>query len=238
MGKVATQPLPPRASPPLPRGGKRQKCPTSGQCGYITPTARGVPTASERRGQNQRWPTGGQRGYITPTALGSPSLQSGGHKQGWPTSGQGATSALPPRVSPPLGAESEVAPARGAHRSRAGGGGGVESEVAHSWARWLHGPATWGVRPTSERRADSEVAHKWARWLRNPCHLGSTHRFKAGGAESEVAYKWARWLHNPYRLGGSAPLQGGGQNQRWSISGWRHNPCRPGVPTASERGAE
>ena len=74
--------------------------PTIGQGGYITPAARGVPTASEggaesemahkwgrwlhnpcrlRRspplrsgGQNQKWPTSGQRGYIIPAAWGVP----------------------------------------------------------------------------------------------------------------------------------------------------------------------
>ena len=34
--------------------------------GYMTPTAEGVPTASER-GANHKWPTNGQGGYITPT---------------------------------------------------------------------------------------------------------------------------------------------------------------------------
>ena len=98
MGKVATEPLPPRGSPPFPSGGKNQRWPTCGQGGYITTAAWGVPTASGRRlesqvahkwarwlhnpwclggghrfsagGQNQRWPTSGQRGYLTPSAFG------------------------------------------------------------------------------------------------------------------------------------------------------------------------
>ena len=48
VGKVATYPLPPRGSPPLQSGGQNLKWPTSGQGGYITPTAWGVPTASQR----------------------------------------------------------------------------------------------------------------------------------------------------------------------------------------------
>ena len=48
MGKVATKPLPPGWSPPLHRRGQNQRWPTSGQGGYITPVAWGVPTASER----------------------------------------------------------------------------------------------------------------------------------------------------------------------------------------------
>ena len=48
MGKVARQPLPPGGSPPLQTGGQNQKWPTSGQGGYITHAAFGVPSASDR----------------------------------------------------------------------------------------------------------------------------------------------------------------------------------------------
>ena len=43
VGKVVTLPLPPRGYPPLQRGGHNQRWPTSGQGGYITPAAWGVP---------------------------------------------------------------------------------------------------------------------------------------------------------------------------------------------------
>ena len=87
-------------------GDQNQKWPTSGQGGYITLAASGVPTASERGdririgpqvgkvatsplpprgspprhsgGQIQKWPTSGQGGYITPAAWGSPQLKAGG----------------------------------------------------------------------------------------------------------------------------------------------------------------
>ena len=49
VGKVATQPLPPRGSPPLQSGGQNQKWPPCGQGGYVTPATWGIPTASERR---------------------------------------------------------------------------------------------------------------------------------------------------------------------------------------------
>ena len=39
--------MPPGGSPPLQSGGQNQKWPTSGQGGYITSAARGIPTASE-----------------------------------------------------------------------------------------------------------------------------------------------------------------------------------------------
>ena len=53
MSKVATQPLPPGGSPPLQSGGQNQKWPTSGQGGYITPAAWGVPTASEQGAESE-----------------------------------------------------------------------------------------------------------------------------------------------------------------------------------------
>ena len=53
VGKVATQPLPPRGSPPLQSGGQNQKWPTCGQGGYVTPAASGIPTASERGAESE-----------------------------------------------------------------------------------------------------------------------------------------------------------------------------------------
>ena len=103
-------------SPRLESGGQNQRWPTSGQGGYITPAAWGVPTASERGG-NHRWPTSGQGGYITRAAGGVPTATK-------------------------RGAESQVAHkwARWLHNPRRMGGsprlqsGGAESEVAHKWA--------------------------------------------------------------------------------------------------------
>ena len=48
MGKVATYPLLPRGSVALQSGRQVQEWPTSGQGGYITPAAKGVPTALGR----------------------------------------------------------------------------------------------------------------------------------------------------------------------------------------------
>ena len=50
--------MPPWGSPPFQSGGQKQKWPTSGQGGYITPAALGVPTASERGAESkvaQKW---------------------------------------------------------------------------------------------------------------------------------------------------------------------------------------
>ena len=53
MGKVATYPLPPGGSPLLQSAGQNQRWPPSGQGGYITPAARGVPTASKRGAESK-----------------------------------------------------------------------------------------------------------------------------------------------------------------------------------------
>ena len=53
VGKVATSPLPRRGSPTLESGGQNQKWPTSGQGGYITPAASGIPTASKRGAKSE-----------------------------------------------------------------------------------------------------------------------------------------------------------------------------------------
>ena len=128
-------------------------------------------------------------------------FRAGGRIRGGPQVGKVATSPLPPGG---VSTASEW---------------GVESEVAHKWARWLHNPCRLGGVPTvSERGAESKVAHKWGRWLHNPCRLGGPTASEQG-AESEVAHKWARWLHNPCHLGGSRTLHSGGHNQRWPTSG-------------------
>ena len=116
-GKVATQNLPPRGSPPLQTEGQNQKWPTSGQGGYITRAAYGVPSASQRGAQSEvahkwarglhnpcrlegplRFTAGGtirsgpQVGKVATSPvppMGSPPLHSGGHNQKWPTSGHG-----------------------------------------------------------------------------------------------------------------------------------------------------
>ena len=66
MGKVATEPLPPEGSPPLQSGGggQNQRWSASGQGGYITPAAWGVPTASERGGGAGRIRGGPQVGKV------------------------------------------------------------------------------------------------------------------------------------------------------------------------------
>ena len=45
--------MPPRGSPPLQSGGQNHKWPTCGQGGYITPTAWGSPSASQRGAESE-----------------------------------------------------------------------------------------------------------------------------------------------------------------------------------------
>ena len=163
MGKVATSPLPPRGSPPLQRGEQNQKWATSGQGGYITPAASGIPTASERGAKSEvahKW----ARWLHNPCRLGDPHrFKVGGKIRSGPQVGKLATSPLPPRGSPPLqtGEQNQKWPTSGQ-------GGYIT-------------PAASGIPTASKRGAKSEVAHKWARWLHHPCRLGDPHRFKAGG---------------------------------------------------------
>ena len=159
VGKVATQPLPPWGSPPLQSGGHNQKWPTSGQGGYITPAALGIPTASKRGARSQvahKWAAA----LGIPTAAKRRAESQVAHKWArWLYS--------PCHLGDP-------------HLLRAGGGGENQRWCTSGQGGYIT-PAAWGIPTASERGAKSEGAHKWARWLHNPCPLGDAHRFRAGG---------------------------------------------------------
>ena len=119
VGKMATSPLPYRGSPQLQSGGQKQKWPTSGQSGYLTPAVSGIPTASERGAKSEvahKW----AKWLPHPCRIGDPHrFRAGGQSQKWPTSGQNGY--LTPAVSGiPTASER-----------------GAKSEVAHKWAKWL-----------------------------------------------------------------------------------------------------
>ena len=107
--------------------------------------------------------------------------------------GKVATSPLPPRGSPPLqsGGQNQKWPINGQ--------GGYITTAAP------------GIATASERGAKSQVAHTWAMWLHHRCRLGDPHGFRAGGVKSEVAHKWARWLHHHCRLGDPHGFRAGGK---------------------------
>ena len=113
-------------SPHLQSRGQNQKWPTSGQGGYITPTASGIPTASERGAKSEvahkwaRWLHNHRR------LRGTPPLQCWGQNQKWPRSGQGG-------YITPAASGIPTASQRGA-----------KSEWAHKGARWLHNPCRLG----------------------------------------------------------------------------------------------
>ena len=127
------------------------------------PCRSGIPTASERGAKSEvahkraRW-------LNHPCRLGDPHrVKAGGKIRSGPYMGKVATSPLPPRGSPPLqsGGQNQKWPTSGQ-------GGYIT-------------PAASGIPTASERGAKSEVAHTWAGWLHHPCRLGDPHRFKAGG---------------------------------------------------------
>ena len=220
LGKVATSPLPPRGSPPLKSGGAKSEVAHKWARWLHHPCRLGDPHRLKAGGRNQKWPTSGQGGYITPAASGIPTASERGAKSEVPQVGKVATSPLQPRGSAPLksgGAKSQVAhkwarwlhhPCRlgDPHRFRAGGkikSGPQVGKVAtsplpprgspllksggpnHKWPTSGQGGyitrAASGIPTASQRGAKSEVAHKWARWLHHPCRLGDPHCFKAGG---------------------------------------------------------
>ena len=163
VGKVATFPLPPGGSPPLHSGGQNHRWPASGQGGYITPAACGVPIGSQWGAEAEvarKW----ARWLHNPCRPGGPHrFSSGGRIKGGPQGGMVATSPLPPWGSPPLQSRGQN------QRWPTSGQGGYIS------------PPALGVPTASEWEAQSEVARKWARWLHNPCRPGGTRRFRAGG---------------------------------------------------------
>ena len=71
MGALASCPLPHGGSPTLHIGGQKEKWPTSGCIGYLTPAVWGVPR-HHSGGQNEKWPTSGRIGFLNPAVLGVP----------------------------------------------------------------------------------------------------------------------------------------------------------------------
>ena len=221
LDKVATSPLPPRASPPPQSGGQNQKWPTSGQGGYITPAASGIPTASKRGAKSEvahKW----ARWLHHPCRLGDPHrFRAGGKIRSGPQVGKVATSPLPPRGSPPLqsGGQNQKWPTNGQ-------GGYIT-------------PAASGIPTASEGGAKSEVAHNWTRWLHHPCRLGHPHRLKAGG-KIRSGPQVGKVATSPLPRRGSQPLQSGGRARKWPTSGQGGyiTPAASGIPTASKGGAK
>ena len=221
VGKLATSPLPYRGAPPLQSGGQNQKWPTSGQGGYLTPAASGIPTASERGAESElahvwaRW-------LLNPCRLGGPlRFTAGGRIRSGPQVGKLATSPLPYRGAPPLQS------------------GGQNQKWPTSGQGGYLTPAVSGSPTAAERGAKSEVAHKWANWLPHPCRIRDPHRCKAGG-KIRSGPQVGKLATSPLPYPGSPLLQSGGGNQKWPTSGQIGylTPAVSGIPTAAERGAK
>ena len=225
-GKVATSPVPSRASPPLQSGEKNQKCPTYGLSGYVTPAVSGSPTAAERGEKTEvahlwakwlrhpcrlrdphRFRAGGKIrngplvGKVATSPLpsrGSPPLQSGGKSRRGPQVGRVATSPLPSRGSPPL---------------QSGGGGGGEIKSG----------------PEAGKVATSPLPSRGS----PPLQSGGGGGIKSGPEAGKVAT-------SPLPARESPPLESGGQNQKWPTSGQSGYviPAGSGIPTAAEQGGE
>ena len=221
LGEMATSPLPYRGSPPLQSAGQNQKWPTSGQSGYLTPAVSGIPTASEPGAKSEvahKW----AKWLPHPCRIGDPHrFRAGGRIRSGPQVGKLADSPLLYRGSPPLQS------------------GGQNQKWPTSGRNGYLTPAVSGIPTASERGAESEVAHKWAKWLPHPCRIGDPHRFRAG-AKIRSGPQLGEMATSPLPYRGSPPLQSGGQNQKWPTSGQSGylTPAVPGIPTASERGAE
>ena len=280
VGKVATSPLPPGGSPPLQSGGTESELAHKWARWLHHPCRLRGPHRFSAGGQNQKWPTSGQGGYITPAASGVPSASERGDRiRIGPQVGKVATSPVPPGGSPPLqsgGTESEVAhkwarwlhhPCRlgGPHRFRAGG-------QNQKWPTSGQGGyitrAAWGVPTASERgdrirsgppvgkvatsplpprrspplqsgHTESEVAHKWAWWLHHPCRLRGPQRFRAGD-RIRIGPQVGKAATSPLPPEGSPPLQSGGTGSELAHKWARrlHHPCRLGGPHRFRAGGQ
>ena len=223
VGKVATSPLARRGSPPLHSEGRNQKWPINGQGGYITPAASGIVTALQRGAKSEvahKW----ARWLHQPCRRGdSHRFRAGGRIRSGPQMGKVATSPLPPRGSPPLqsGGRNQKWPINGQ--------GGYITSAASGILNALQ----WG----GGGGAKSEVAHTWARWLHHPCRLGDPHGFRAGGKIRGGPYM-GKVATSPLPPRGFPLLQGGGQNQKWPTHGQGGyiTPAASGIPTAAKRG--
>ena len=221
VGKVATSPLPYRGSPPLQSRGQNQKCPTSGQSGYLTPAVTGIPTAAEP-GAKSEVPHKWAKWLPHPCRIGDPRrFRAGGKIRSGPQVGKVATSPLPYRGSPLLQS------------------GGQNQKWPNCGQSGYLSPAVSGIPTAAERGAKSEVAHKWARWLPHPCCLGDPRRFRAGG-KIRSGPQVGKVATSPLPYRGSPPLQSRGQNQKCPTSGQSGylTSAVSGIPTAAERGAK
>ena len=219
MGKVATSPLPSRGSPPLRSRGRNQKWPTSGQSGYVTPAASGIPTAS-KRGAKSRVAHKWAKWLRHPCRLGDPHRFRAGDKI---RSGQQVAKWLrhPCRLGDP-------------HRFRAEGeirSGPQVSKVATSRPPSRGSPHRFraGGKITSGPQVGKVAT--------SPLPSRGSPPLQSGGQNQ----KWPtsrKVATSPLPSRRSPPLQSGEENQKWPTSGQSGyvTPTISGIPSAPERG--
>ena len=257
VGKMATSPLPSRGSPPLQSGGGggKQKWPTCGRNGYVTPAVPGIPTAAElggggirsgplvgkvamsplpsrgspplqSGGGNQKWPTCGQSGYVTPAVSGIPPLQSGGGNQKGPTCGQSGY----------------VTPAVSGIPTAAERGGGGDQKWPTSGQSGYVTPAASGI-PSASKRGSGGQNQKWPTSGQNGyvtlAVSGIPTAAERGGGGDQ---KWPTCRQNGYVTpsisGIPTAAELGGGDRKWPTCGQSGyvTPAVSGIPTAAERG--
>ena len=193
MDQVAAQPVPLGGSPPLLSGGQTHTWPTSWPGYYIAPAPGGVPIASQRRAESHvahKW----ARWQHNPCRLGGPCrFRVRGRIRSGPQVGLLAT--ITPAAS--------VVPTASER--------GLQSDVAHTWARWLHD--TCCLRGPHRFTAGSSIrgGPQGGRESTYPLPLGGSPPLQSWGAESEVAHKRASWLHNRHRPGALHRFRAGGR---------------------------
>ena len=221
VGNVATSPLRSRGSPPLQSGGQNQKWPTCGQCGYVTPTVSGIPTAADRGAKSEvahLW----ARCLRHPYRLGDPHrCRAGGKIRSGPLVGKVPVSPLSSRGSLLLQS------------------GGQNQKWPTCGQSGYVSPAVSGIPTASERGGNLEVAHLWAIWLCHPCRLGDPHRCRAGRQNQKWPTCGQGGYVAPAVTGIPTASERGGNSEvahLWAM--WLRHPCVSGIPTAAERGGK
>ena len=188
---------------------KRQKWPTCGQSGYVTPAASGIPTASEQGAKSEvahKW----AKWLHHPCRLGDPHrFRAGGKIRSGPQVGKVATSPLPSRGSPPLqsgggkiqkwptsGQSGYVTPAVSGIPTASERGGEIRSGPLVGKVAMLPVPS----RGSPPLQSGGGGIQKWPTCGQSgyltPAVSGIPSASERG-AKSEVAHKWAKWLRHP-----------------------------------------
>ena len=201
VGKVATSPLPSWGSATLSTATRIRNGDVAHMCTkwLYHPCRLGGDQPPERAQESEMppWPICGPRSYITPALLVVPHTQCGDKHHNWLCCQhirKVAASTMPCWGSPMLSA----------------GAKGINGDVAHMWAKWLHHPCRLGGPQRSARGQKSEMA-TWATYglsaYITPALLGSS-TLNAGTTfrNGYVAHMWAQRQHEPGRLGGPERL--------------------------------